>query len=103
MDIAVVGVAVSVVFEAGYRQFKEVRIALGAVAPTPLRVPEAEAVLTAKPVTAAMIEEAAQKTAGMSQPISDLRGSADYRREMVKILCRRALQKCWEAGSKNRQ
>jgi CO/xanthine dehydrogenase FAD-binding subunit len=103
MDIAVVGVAVSVVFEADYRQFKEVRIALGAVAPIPLRVPESEAMLTAIPITAAVIQEAAENTAGMSQPISDLRGSADYRREIVKILCRRALQKCWEAGSKNKQ
>jgi CO/xanthine dehydrogenase FAD-binding subunit len=100
MDIAVVGVAVSVVFDTGYRQFDEVRIALGAVAPTPIRVPAAEDMLSRKRITTSLIAEAAHKAAEMSRPISDVRGSAEYRREIVKVLSRRALQKCWEAGSK---
>ena len=95
MDIAVVGVAAMMIFDAN-QKCDEARIALGAVAPTPIRVPAVEAVLTGRPVTEALVEEAAEKAAETTRPISDVRGSAGYRREIVKTLTRRALQRCLE-------
>ncbi|HJX03846.1 MAG TPA: xanthine dehydrogenase family protein subunit M, partial [Dehalococcoidia bacterium] len=75
-----------------------VRIALGAVAPTPIRVPAAEALLKGKEISADNIERAAQAAAETANPISDVRGSAKYRREMVRVLTRRSLQKAMETN-----
>lgn len=90
MDIAVVGVAVSLHLVNGLCQ--RVRIALGAVAPVPLRVRQVEPELTGQPLTADRIERAASLAATACSPIDDVRGSAWYRRRMVQVLARRALQ-----------
>lgn len=92
MDIAIVGVAVLAVPDATGRTWEDVRIALGSVAPTPIRVPAAEAVLRGAPICPEVIEEAAEIVAREASPISDLRGSGDYRRAMVRALTRRALE-----------
>ena len=68
-----------------------VRIALGAVAPTIVRVPTAEAYLSGKALTGDVIAETARLAAESVNPISDVRASADYRRDMVEVLVRRAL------------
>jgi carbon-monoxide dehydrogenase medium subunit len=90
MDIAFVGVAVLLELD-GDDRINKARIALGAVAPTPIRVPSAEKFLEGKVLS----REAAQESAGLAaqacQPISDLRASAEYRREMVNNLCQRGL------------
>jgi len=99
MDIAVVGVASFLVLAKRKNLCQEARIALGAVAPTPIRVPQAEAILTGRILTEAAIEESAEQAAEAARPISDLRGSAEYRREMVKVLTRRTLKRAWEAYS----
>lgn len=99
MDIAVVGVAALMVFDTTFKQCREARIALGAVAPTPIRVPQAEAILMDKPITETTIEEAAEKAAEAARPVSDIRGSADYRKEIVKTLTRRSLRRCLEIAS----
>jgi carbon-monoxide dehydrogenase medium subunit len=91
MDIAVVGVASFLTLSPQKGRPKKARIALGAVAPTPIRVHTAEAALVGKAVTKEMIEEAAENAAGEASPISDLRGSREYRREMVRVLVRRTL------------
>lgn len=91
MDIALVGVAVLAVPDPTGRTFDEVRIALGSVAPTPIRATAAEAALRGAPISVESIERAADIAAGASSPISDVRGSADYRRAMVRALVRRAL------------
>lgn len=70
---------------------EEARIVLGAVAPTPLRVPSAERLLTGRVIGPAAIAEAAAAAAAAARPISDVRASADYRRRMVEVLARRAL------------
>ena len=75
--------------------FGETRIALGAVAPTPIRVPEAEAFLKGKVLSDDVIEEASVIAAGAASPISDMRGSAEYRRELAKVLVRRTLREAW--------
>ena len=101
MDIAVVGVASLITLSLQDKTVKEARIALGAVAPTPVRAHNAEAFLVGKSVTPDIIEEAAEKAAVETSPISDLRGSAEYRHEIVKVLTRRTLRKaCEELGLK---
>jgi len=90
MDLAMVGVAVLVVPDNG--KCKDIRIALGAVAPTPLRAKKAEAVLKGQAFDENLIEKAAQAAAGEAKPIDDHRASAEYRREMVEVLVKRAIE-----------
>ena len=94
MELATVGVAVTLTLEHG--RCKAIRIVLAAVAPTPLRARRAEAVLRGQPLGAALIEEAAQTALAESRPIGDVRGSADYRRAMVGVLTRRAIEQAME-------
>lgn len=89
MDLAIVGVAVLVVADDGV--CRDVRIALGAVAPTPVRAGGAEDVLRGQMLSNELIEQAAQIAADESRPIDDHRASAEYRREMVKVLTRQAI------------
>lgn len=96
MDIAVAGAGVAVVLDAAGR-CREARIALAAVAPTPLLVPEAGAALVAETSTNgadwnARLELAARAAQQAARPISDLRASADYRRHLVGVLVKRALR-----------
>jgi CO/xanthine dehydrogenase FAD-binding subunit len=90
MDLAMVGVAVTAVPRNG--GFDRVRIGLGAVAPVALRATAAEALATGRSLSETAIEQAAQKAMEASQPISDQRASAEYRREMVRVLTARALR-----------
>jgi len=97
MDIAVAGVAVFLVLNPNSNKCQEARIALGAVAPIPVRVPQAEAILAGNILNKAVIEKAAEAAATAASPISDIRSSADYRRELVKVLTRRALENTCDA------
>ena len=94
VDLAVVGAAAWVCLgqEQGDSLCESVRIVLGAVAPTPIRAKRAEAILTGKNVDDALIEEASQAASEEAKPISDVRGSENYRRKMVKVLTARALR-----------
>lgn len=91
MDIAFIGVAVLVELNEDNR-IKKARIALGAVAPTPIRVPAAEETLKGSILSDEVIHAAAELAAQACQPISDLRASAEYRTEMVRNLCKRGLE-----------
>jgi len=90
MEIAVVGAAAVLEMEGG--RVKECRIALAAVAPTPLRARQAEALLRGSGLTAEVVESVAAAAAAECRPLSDHRASADYRRAMVQVLVRRAVQ-----------
>jgi carbon-monoxide dehydrogenase medium subunit len=90
MDIAVVGVAVSLLLE--NQVVSRARLVLGAVAPVPLRAREAEAVLEGAELTPQRISLAANLAQTACSPIDDLRGSADYRSRLVRVLVSRALQ-----------
>ena len=99
MDIAMVGVAVLIIPDAGKNILQDVRIGLGAVAPTPIRAAKAEALLRGKPLTAALLKEAAATAASESSPISDQRSSAEYRRWIVEALTKKGLEQTWKAAT----
>jgi carbon-monoxide dehydrogenase medium subunit len=90
MDLAVVGVAVIGRLEDN--RIADVRIGLGAVAPTPIRASQAESELAGKEPTAEVCRAAAKTAASEAKPIDDHRASADYRRLMVEVLVRRGLE-----------
>jgi CO/xanthine dehydrogenase FAD-binding subunit len=90
MDLAFVGVAVLIEL-GGDDQISKTRIALGAVAPTPIRVPSAEKLLEGVRLSPEAAREAAELAARSCEPISDHRASAAYRREMVRELCQQGL------------
>jgi CO/xanthine dehydrogenase FAD-binding subunit len=71
--------------------FEAPRIALGAVAPTVIRVPKAEAYLAGRTISAEAMAEAGRIAATEAKPISDFRASADYRRDLIAVLVKRAL------------
>lgn len=71
----------------------EARIALGSVAPTIVRVPPAEDFLRGKQLTPSVIAEAARIAGDNPAPIDDVRGSAEYRSEMIKVLVAKALRR----------
>ena len=99
MDIAMVGVAVLVTPDATKNNVQDVRIGLGAVAPTPIRATKTEALLRGKPLSAALIKEAAAMAAAESSPIDDQRSSAENRRWIVDALTRRGLTQTWKAAT----
>jgi carbon-monoxide dehydrogenase medium subunit len=98
MDIAFVGVAAAVQADPKDGAIKDVKIVLGAVAPTPVRALEAERILKGNPLESRIIEEAGEAAEAASRPISDVRASAEYRREMVRVLTKRAVAKAWDVA-----
>lgn len=91
MDIAVVGVGASVTLDDAKQKIVSARIALAAVAPTPLFAEEASRLLAGREVSDTAIDEAAQAAQAIARPISDMRGTAEQRTHLVGVLTRRAL------------
>ena len=91
MDLAYIGVAVTLVLSEKEKRCEEVRIALGAVSPTPIRARSAEAVLSMQILTEKLADKAGHEASEECNPISDVRSSADYRKEMVRVHTKRAL------------
>jgi carbon-monoxide dehydrogenase medium subunit len=89
-DKPLIGVAALLVLDTVNR-VADVRIALGGAAPTPIRARRAESVLMGEPLTDAAIRGAAEAAAAEADPLSDLMGSAAYRREMIRVWVRRLL------------
>jgi len=100
MDIAVAGAAAQVVVDNG--NFRSVRIALASVAPTPLFVREAGDAVAGKAVNAASLAEAAELARQAARPITDMRGTAEYRRHLCGVLTRRALEAAIERAREAR-
>jgi carbon-monoxide dehydrogenase medium subunit len=96
MDIAVVGAGASVTLDSSKQRILTARVALGAVAPTPLFVEEAGAFLAGKEITPENLREAAGIAQAAARPISDLRGTAEHRKHLCAVLTRRALEKAIE-------
>ncbi len=99
MDIALVGVAVKIEQENGI--CTDARIVLGAVAPTPIRVRRAEAILTGSLLDQDDINKAAETASLSCEPITDVRCCSQYRRQMVRVLTIRALTLLKRGGMKN--
>ncbi len=91
MEIAVVGATAVLTFDAG-GQITRARVAITALAPTIRRVPEAEETLIGTDAGPAVAQRAAQAIANASQPITDVRASADYRSAMAAVIGRRAIE-----------
>lgn len=89
MDIAVAGAGVSVVLDNGTIQ--SARVALASVAPTPLFVKEAGDALAGKPANEESVRIASELAKEAASPITDMRGTADYRKHLCEVLTRRAL------------
>jgi carbon-monoxide dehydrogenase medium subunit len=94
MDLAMVGVGVYLAFDAKKSICENARIALGAVAPVPMRAKKAEDILNGKVLTDSLIETAARIASEESKPIDDIRSSAEYRKTIVEVLTKKAIRQC---------
>ncbi|HTS27577.1 MAG TPA: FAD binding domain-containing protein [Bryobacteraceae bacterium] len=93
LDISLVNVAAGLQLD-GRGRVKWARIALGAAAPEALRMPEAEALLAGRTLDHILLAEATASVERSVNPITDVRATADYRREMSRVLTLRALEEC---------
>jgi carbon-monoxide dehydrogenase medium subunit len=98
MDLAIVGIALAVNIKDGICE--DIKIGLGAVAPTPIRAYRGEEIIRGKEINDELIEKVAEVSCSETSPISDIRGSAEYRREMVKALIKRGLKELIYGGEK---
>lgn len=96
MDIAVVGCGISIALDKNLQTVASARVALGAVAPTPLLADAAAAVLQGQRLAGEIIDRAAAAAQAAARPITDMRGTAEYRHHLVGVLFRRALQRAVE-------
>lgn len=91
MDIAVVGVASWLQLDPSGQTIQKARIALGAVAPTPLFAADASAFLAGKPATEDTFRQAGELAEKIADPIYDMRGTIEFRKNLVQVLTRRTL------------
>lgn len=101
-DLALVGVAAAATFGSRNESCTDVRIVLGTVVPAPMRAKKAEAILKGKMIDDELIEKAAQIASDESRPRDSIRGSTDYRREMVRIFTRDALKQAFQRAKSAR-
>ena len=94
MDLAIIGVAVKIKVEDGI--CTDVHIALGAVAAPPIRAPKAEEALIGKALTDEVIVKASEEAMDSCHPISDIRASAEYRKDMIRVFTKRAVRQAME-------
>lgn len=98
MEIAMVSVTSLVELDKGNCQAS--RVVLGAVAPTFIRAPKTEAYLKGKTISKAVAEQAGEMASGECSPITDIRASAEYRRQLVRVLTERSLLEIAASQSK---
>jgi carbon-monoxide dehydrogenase medium subunit len=94
-DYATVGVAAMVRVDPGTSTCQDCRIAMGCVGSTPLRARQAEAVVRGQRLTPELLRQAGATAQELTDPISDVRGSAEYKRAMAGVFVRRALEQAW--------
>ena len=90
MEIAIVNVGIAMKIEEK-RYCSRIRIALGAVAPTPIRAQKAEKILENQLITSQQVQKAAETAANEANPISDIRASSDYRKKMTGFLVKKMI------------
>jgi len=91
--------AVNLTLEDDGRTVKDLRLVMGSVSPRPLVSVEVPGILVGREFSDELVQKAAQAASGEAKPISDIRASAEYRREMVAVLARRLLQESFSAVS----
>ena len=94
MDLAIIGVAAWVKMDG--KKVADCRIAMAGVGITPLRAPKAEQVLIGQELTDELLEKAGETASTECHPISDVRASAEYRVDMIRVYTKRAVQKAIE-------
>ena len=99
MDIAVAGAGVSVVLDNG--DIKEARVSLASVAPTPLFVQEAGDAIAGKPANEDTVRIASGIARDAARPITDMRGTIEFRQHLCEVLTRRALTTAIERAKEN--
>ena len=99
MDIAVAGAGVSVVLDNG--DIQSARITLASVAPTPLFVEEAASAIAGKPANEETVRIASAIARDAAKPITDMRGTIEYRKQLCEVLTRRALLTAIERAKEN--
>ena len=99
MDIAVAGAGTSVVLDNG--NIKSARVALAAVAPTPLYVSAIGDAIAGKPANEETLAEAGQMARDAARPITDMRGTVEYRKHLCDVLTRRSLQIAIDRAKEN--
>ena len=90
--IAISVVSVAILMEIQRKECKKTRIGLGAVAQTPIRAYRTEEVLVGREITSELIENCGYEVTKEVQPITDIRASAEYRREMTSVILRRLIR-----------
>jgi len=98
--IKIVSTSVAITLEAGSDVCKDAKIVMSAVAPTPLVTKKAAEMLKGKQLTDALIEEAAEMAASETDPTSDVHASAEYRKQIVKVLVKRSIKNALEKAKK---
>jgi len=95
MDLPIVSAAVCLPVDEKRQHCRQIRIALGAVAPVPMRARRAEDLIRDSNIKDSLIAEAGRLASEEAQPITDIRGSAAYRREIIRTLTQKAIQQAW--------
>jgi carbon-monoxide dehydrogenase medium subunit len=94
IDLAIVNITVLMTMEPDHKVCRDAKIVLGAVSPTPLRARKAENVLKGERVNGPLIDRAAQVASDEAHPrYGSIRGSFEYKKEMVRVLTGRAIRK----------
>jgi aerobic carbon-monoxide dehydrogenase medium subunit len=95
--------AVTAVVRRAHRVCSDARVVVGAAGPTPIALPEADAELRGHVIeTAPVVDRVAGRYAEAAEPVSDTRGSEGYKRQMIRVLVRRALRQAWaHAGERD--
>jgi carbon-monoxide dehydrogenase medium subunit len=101
VDLAIVNVAVKICLGEGHL-CKGVSICLGGVAPTVIRASRTESTMKGKDLDDELIQKAGEKVSEEVQPISDIRASSEYRREMSRVMTIRALKEAMTESLRNR-
>ncbi|MDD3654338.1 MAG: FAD binding domain-containing protein, partial [Desulfotomaculaceae bacterium] len=99
MEIDAVNMAVNLVLEDDGLTVKALKLVMGSVSPRPLVSVEVPSLLTGREFNSELVEKAAKAASGEAKPISDIRASAEYRREVVAVLTRRLLKEAFSAVS----
>lgn len=98
MEIDCVNMAVSIELEDDSERVKDIKLVMGSVYPRPLVAKDVPALLLGQKLNDELIEQAAESAQGEAKPIDDIRASAEYRREIVKVLARRLIKEAYDAA-----